>query len=376
MSARSRSTSTTTPSRRRTPVWAVLALVIGSLLMSASAAAIVGSKLLIDRYTANILQQDLLAGAAKTVPEQPREALEGPITMLLLGVDERSSLPGDMRSDTIIVMHVPATHDQAYLVSVPRDTWVEAPAFEPSGYTGGESKITDVFHAGSRNGAGRSGGAQLVALTLKELTGIEFNGAAIIDFSGFRDVIDALGGVRMCVDQRVMSQHMRLIDGEPTWLAQARDMGGGEELWHEEGCRRMAGWEALDYSRQRYGLPNGDYDRQRHQRQLLKAMVQEASSTGVLTNPAKIDRVITAAGNAFVLDTAGVPIADFVFTLRGITANDLVLVKTNNGEFNSAGFSSTAAERLTPQSVAMLESIATGTLDDFLLANPEMVQQQ
>ncbi|MDG4775071.1 LCP family protein [Solwaraspora sp. WMMD792] len=367
----------TTASRpgRRTPIWAVLTIAVGALLMATSATAVVGGKLLIDRYTSRIQQQDLLAGAAKVPQEQGGEALDGPITMLLLGVDERGSRPGEMRSDTIIILHVPATHDQAYLVSVPRDTWVEAPAFEPSGYPGGESKITDVFRAGSRNGVGRSGGAQLVALTLNDLTGIEFDGAAIIDFGGFRDVIDALGGVRICVDQRVKSQHMRLVDGEPTWLAEAREVGGGEELWHEEGCKRMAGWEALDYSRQRYGLPNGDYDRQRHQRQLLKAMVQEASSTGVLTNPAKIDRVITAAGKAFVLDTGGVPIADFVFTLRGITSNDLIMVKTNGGEFNPAGFSSTAAERLTPESLEMFDAVRTGTLDDYLLANPDAVQR-
>lgn len=363
--------------RRHTPRWAVLSLIIGGLLMATSATALVGSRLLIDRYTGGIQQQDLLAGAAKLPedPEDPGKSLDGPVTMLLLGVDERGSRPGDMRSDTIIILHIPASHDQAYLVSVPRDTWVEVPAFEPSGYAGGESKITDAFHAGSRNGAGRAGGAQLVALTLKEVTGIEFDGAAIIDFAGFRDVIDALGGVRMCVDQRVMSQHMRLVDGEPMWLAEAREVGGGEELWHEEGCKRMAGWEALDYSRQRYGLPNGDYDRQRHQRQLIKAMVQEASSTGVLTNPARIDDVITAAGRAFVLDTGGVPIVDFVFTLRGITANDLVLVTTNDGEFNSAGFSSTAAERLTPQSLEMFDAVRTGTLDEYLLANPDAVQQ-
>ncbi|WP_326551718.1 LCP family protein [Micromonospora sp. NBC_01813] len=360
--------------RRRTPRWAVLSLIIGGLLMATSATALVGSRVLIDRYTGEIQQQDLLAGAAK-IPEDPGKSLDGPVTMLLLGVDERGSRPGDMRSDTIIILHIPASHDQAYLVSVPRDTWVEVPAFEPSGYAGGESKLTDAFHAGSQNGAGRAGGAQLVALTLKEVTGIEFDGAAIIDFDGFRDVIDALGGVQMCVDQRVMSQHMRLVDGEPMWLAEAREVGGGEELWHEEGCKRMAGWEALDYSRQRYGLPNGDYDRQRHQRQLVKAMVQEASSTGVLTNPARIDDVITAAGRAFVLDTGGVPIVDFVFTLRGITANDLVLVTTNDGEFNSAGFSNTAAERLTPQSLEMFDAVRTGTLDEYLLANPDAVQQ-
>ena len=48
-------------------------------------------------------------------------------------------------------------------------------------------------------------------------------------------------------------------------------------IWHEKGCKDMEGWEALDYARQRYGLTNGDYDRQRHQQQLIKAMAKKAS---------------------------------------------------------------------------------------------------
>ena len=90
----------------------------------------------------------------------------------------------------------------------------------------------------------------------------------------------------------------------------------------------MEGWEALDYARQRYGLNNGDYDRQRHQQQLIKAIAKKASSSGVLTNPIKVNSLIKAAGKAFVLDTGGVPVADFIFTLKGVAANDLVLLRT------------------------------------------------
>ena len=169
---------------------------------------------------------------------------------------------------------------------------------------------------------------------------------------------------------------MRLVDGKPVWLGEAREHGGGEPVWHEKGCRRMAGWEALDYSRQRYGLPNGDYDRQRHQQQLIKAMAKEGMSKGVVTDLGKLDRVIKAAGKAFILDTGGVPIADFIFTLKGVAANDLVLVKTNAGTFNSAGIKGTSAEALSPESLEMFTAVRDGTLAEWLISHPGYIAKE
>jgi LCP family protein required for cell wall assembly len=360
--------------KRKDPLWARLVVIFGALLMLASGGVIVGSKVLIGRYTENISQDDLLGGAVKA--KAPGKALAGAINILLLGVDERTRNPGDIRSDTIIILHIPASHDQAYLVSVPRDTFVDVPAFAPSKYPGGRSKITDAFHAGYQNGAGRSGGAQLVAKIIKGLTGIEFNGAAIIDFRGFRRVIDAMGGVKMCVDHEVRSQHMRIVDGKPMYLGEARERGGGEPVVYKVGCRRMEGWEALDYSRQRYGLPKADYDRQRHQQQLIKAMAKQAVSKGMITDLGKLDSVIKAAGQAFTLDTGGVPIQDFVFTLRGVAANDLVLVKTNAGDFNSAGIKGTSAETLSQESLEMFGSVRDGTLSDWLISHPTFISKE
>jgi LCP family protein required for cell wall assembly len=343
--------------------------------MVTSGTVIVGSKMLIGRYTENINQENLLGGAVKA--REPGKALTGSINILLLGVDERTSDPGDIRSDTIIVLHVPASHDQAYLVSVPRDTFVDVPSFKRSGYPGGRSKITDAFHAGYQNGGGRAGGAQLVAKVINQLTGIEFNGAAIIDFRGFRRVIDALGGVNMCVDHQVESQHIRLVNGKPIYIgADERKRYLGKPVIHKVGCKRMEGWEALDYSRQRYGLPKGDYDRQRHQQQLIKAMAKEAVSKGMITDLGKLDRVIKAAGEAFTLDTGGVPIADFIFTLRGMAANDLVLVKTNGGDFNSAGIRGTSAESLSPESLEMFSAVRDGTLADWLISHPAYIAKE
>jgi LCP family protein required for cell wall assembly len=354
--------------KRRDPLWARLVVIFGAVLMMVSGIGIVGGKVLLNRYTGAVAQENLLGSAVSEGKE-----LDGALNFLLLGIDERTRDPGNTRSDTIMIAHIPASHDQAYLLSVPRDTWVDVPAFDKSGYRGGQAKVTEAFFFGSQNGAGRAGGAELVALTLKRLTGLSFNGAAIIDFGGFKRVIDAIGGVDMCVDHKVTSAHMRLVDGKPMWLADARKLGGGSPVTYRVGCRHMPGWQALDYSRQRYGLPGGDYDRQRHQQQLVKAMVKGMMSKGVVTNPVKLDKVLRAAGKAFTLDTGGVGLADFIFTLKGVAANDLVMLRTNAGKFNSAKIQGESAEALTEESRQMFAAAKDDRLAEFVLSHADWV---
>lgn len=362
--------------RKRAPWWAKTLVVLGVLLMLLSAGGLLGAQWLIGTATDAVAQENLLGTSQKKKAAKTgiwtNKTLPGPIDMLLLGVDARKRWAvDDLRADTIIVLHIPATHDRAYLLSIPRDTEVQVPAFGKSRYPGGTAKATEAFFHGAQNGGGWAGGAQLLAQTLKNTTGISFDGAAIIDFGGFRSVIEALGGVRMCVDQRVRSRHMVLVEDKPMWLADARRTGKAtRSVWHEKGCRQMEGWEALDYARQRYGLKNGDYDRQRHQQQLIKAMVHKAGSRGVLTNPVKIQRLIKAAGKAFVLDTGGVPIADFAFTLKNVTSRDMVLLRTNNGTFATGG---EGRERLTEQSRAMFAAVRQDTIADYVTRHPDVV---
>jgi LCP family protein required for cell wall assembly len=373
---RSRRDGGTRTSRRRKrpdPLWARLTVILGALLMMASGGAIVGSKALIGQLTSGITQDNLLGDAGKTDAEGGA-SLDGPIDLLLLGLDLRTGWDkNNTRADTIIILHVPATHDQAYLLSIPRDTIVDIPRFEKSHYGGGRDKINAAFYFGAQNGAGWSGGAQLMAQTIKRVTGISFDGAGIIDFAGFKGVIDALGTVHMCVDHEVKSVHYLYVDGKVTYVADAKKMSGHKEpVVYEVGCREMKGWEALDYSRQRYGLPNSDYDRQRHQQQLIKAMAKKAMSTGVVTNPLKLRKILDAAGKAFTLDTGGVPIDDFIFTLKGVAANDLVLLRTNNGTFASVQ----GGEGLTDTTMAMFRAVKSDTLAQFIAANPSVLANE
>ncbi|MGC4855708.1 LCP family protein [Micromonospora sp. DT4] len=357
--------------RRKDPLWARLTVIFGAVLMLSSGVAIVGTKALIGQATGDIAQRNLLGDASKSDAEGGA-SLDGPIDMLLLGVDARERWAADdVRSDSIIILHIPASHDQAYLISIPRDTEAQIPPFKKSGFAGGTDKINAAFQAGARNGGGWEGGAQLMAQTIKRLTGVSFDGAAIINFGGFKNVIDTLGTVKICVSHEVKSKHMSFVDGKPMWNADAKKTGKSmTPVVHKKGCQEMEGWAALDYARQRYGLPGGDYDRQQNQQQLIKAMARKATNGGMLTNPAKLNQLIKAAGKAFVLDTGGVPIENFILTMRGVTANELTMLKTNNGSFNGNGNN---REALNAETMQMFEAVKQDKLAEFVFNHPEVI---
>jgi LCP family protein required for cell wall assembly len=373
--------------RRRDPLWARLTLIFGALLMLLSGGTIVGARVLINQATSGITQTRLIGGGAAGAGNQPGgNNIDGPINMLLVGIDERpnSSAQSAVLSDTIVILHIPASHDQAYLVSVPRDWRVEIPAYEKTGYRGDTNKINSAFSAGYRGGGSelekRARGVDLLAQTLHQLTGITFNGAAIIDFSGFEAVVRDLGGVHMCVDRRATSIHLAEDSKgnyRKVWYSETKGIQGlkpGEHAYvHEPGCRRMPAELALDYARIRKSLPNGDYDRQIHQQQLIKAIVKEATSKGMLANPIKLNNVIKSAGKAFVLDTQGVPIEDFIFTLKGLGAGDLVTIRTNAGRVNPLKINGVEYEQLSSDSLEMLTAVRQGKLPDFLISHPQFV---
>ncbi|MFK3982728.1 LCP family protein [Micromonospora sp. NPDC050397] len=361
---------------------------MGCVLLAMSGAAYAVTRTAVEKATSNITQTTLIDDDARAPrrPAQPSgKKIEGALNLLLVGIDVRPGWDAGARSDTIMIVHIPATHDQAYLISIPRDWRVPIPANPATDYRGGTDKINAAFEFGYR-GEGtelekRARGFKLLAKTLHAQTGLTFNGAALIDFQGFQSVIRELGGVDMCVDQRASSIHLaydrkgkivpikfdeashRVFDLPP----------GGKVVVHEVGCRAMSAELALDYARIRYGLPKTDYDRQRHQQQLIKAIVKKATSAGVLTDLGRVNRVVTAAGKAFILDTQGVPIIDFLFTLKGVAANDLVVLKTNQGNFAEVKLNGISYQRLTEESLDMLRAARDGDLARFVADHPEMV---
>jgi LCP family protein required for cell wall assembly len=372
--------------RRKDPLWARIVLVFGAVLVVLSGGSLVAAQTLIAQANDAITQGSLLNNAAGAGGDEVND-IDGAVNLLLVGIDarEKGSSVTSVLSDTIIILHIPESHDQAYLISIPRDSRVKIPAYPASGFQGSTEKINSSFSYGYQGDGTelekRSRGMDLLSQTLNNLTGIKFNGAALIDFGGFESIIHAMGGVDMCVDEKATSIHLGInAEGHlyQGWYDEAYDAVRGlpkgyEPYVHELGCRKMTATLALDYARIRKSLSDGDYGRQRHQQQLMKAIAKQATSSGVLTDLSKLGNLMDAAGDAFILDTRGIPVADFIFTLKGVAANDLMLIKTNAGNFSSVAVGGQEFETINEESLAMLDAAKDGTLGTFLIEHPQYI---
>ncbi|WP_035854073.1 LCP family protein [Cryptosporangium arvum] len=365
---------------RGAPRWMWLAVAIGALLTIFSAGVLVGLPAAVDHYTGDITRKGGLGDAA-----DQGHSIDGPLNLLLIGTDERPDAPDNIRADSIIVVHVNADHTKAYLASIPRDSLVDIPEFPDTRYPGGQDKINAAFQFGFRSGGGKSKGMELLANTVSDLAGgMKFDGAAIINFEGLRGVVRALGGVRMCVDEKVTSIHVGWNTqtgevGVPYYINDDGTPAGRRENMRPQvywpGCHEFKDWQALDYARQRDLLANndGDYGRQRHQQQLIKAIMQKATSGGVISSPTKISKVLGSLGDALTFYNNDVSITDWVFTLKGIKPDQLTMVKTNGGKFNAEVVNGIWYERLSDTSMDLLRAMNDDRMDDFVAANPTWV---
>jgi LCP family protein required for cell wall assembly len=272
--------------------------------------AIAGT-LLIRRYESAFGRGTLLDPAARA----QGGPVAGPLNFLLIGSDYRTWSPtAGQRSDTIIIAHVVRSLDRVVLVSIPRDLLVDIPPLPTEGFAGATTKINSAFDVGH----GGPEGIQLLSRTLTDVSGLRFDGAVAVRFDGLKHAVDLLGGVRMCVDVATTSIHT------------------GTKF--PVGCRLMNSTDALDYLRQREQYADGDFTRQRHQQQFIKAMMQRASDSGTLTNPVKLDQFIRAVGGAMTVDSGEHSLFDLAYGLRGIGTGQLTGIKvpssfqTINGE--------------------------------------------
>jgi LCP family protein required for cell wall assembly len=362
---------------RRSPLWARLCAIFGCVLMVVSGGVLITSQVLVSRYAGAVETKDLFGNAASGATKEPVTDIKGPINILLVGIDPRDATTAPL-SDSIIVVHIPKGLKQAYMFSIPRDLRVEIPPFSKTGFQGGTSKINAAMSYGSSIGGGKHDVAQgfdLLAKTVGKLTGIKkFNAGAIINFNGFKEIVDAMGGVTMTIDQNVKSEHLQ-PDGKPRpRYARCADNTCahpyyGPQAQYKVGTYHLQGWQALDYVRQRYGLPNGDYDRQRHQQQFIKAMAQQALSKDVVTNPVTLDRVLKAAGRALIFDGKGHNVVDWGFALKNIRSSTMTLVKLPGKSLYEG--SSYLGEGLDPSATDFFAAVTRDALPTFLFEHPE-----
>lgn len=187
-----------------------------------------------------------------------------PLNIALMGTDARTTAERG-RSDVLMILHISGDRKSAYLISLPRDYWVPIPGH-------GTAKI---------NAAYSWGGPALSVKTVEQLLNVPIDHTALINFDGFINVIDSIGGVS------VYNNHESTVDGVHFPQGQI-DLADGEK--------------ALLYVRNRYGLPNHDFDRTQRQREVIKAVIGKLMSRGVLTSPETFRDAVTTLGPNFTVD--------------------------------------------------------------------------
>ncbi|MDI1459673.1 LCP family protein [Catellatospora sp. KI3] len=420
-------TKTATRQLRKAARWARWSVLAGTVLMLLSGASLVTVDRLVARYEGAVHHEDLFgdkdpAKARVTVEPKPIEDLKGPLNILLAGIDPRHSDPYWIpRADSVLVMHIPAGLDRGYLFSLPRDLLVPIPAFPKSNYGGSASeKLAHAMFFGAQvpgdRRANYAQGFELLAAAVSGYTGIpRFDAGAIVNFSGFRHIIDALDGIDVDVDEQVVSIHMQ-PDGEKRKPGRSPNGYVGPQMTYEPGRQHLNGWQALDFARQRY-IADGDYGRQRHQQQVIRAMVNKGVSGDVLSDPIKLDKVLRAAGDSVTFSGRGYSMLDWAFALREIRPENIVMVKllgggvgrwvedkdaksddgdkADDGDEEPKGDDAKSddkadkdkkedkpkkkyqylGEQLDYPSRTFLTSVADGTVEQFLFMHPEMLQR-
>ncbi|WP_314174534.1 LCP family protein [Streptomyces winkii] len=232
--------------------------------------------------------------------QRPQPSTGEAENILLIGSDSRSGGNsaygrdgGGQRSDTAILLHISADRRSATGVSLPRDLMAEIPAC-----TGRDGRRTHARFA-QFNTAFQTGGAACAIRTVETLADLRVDHHLVVDFTGFKSLVDTVGGVEVCLPGAVRDRDAKLE------LPAGRQVLGGED--------------ALGYVRARHGLGNGsDTDRMSRQQQFLGSLVKKVRSNGVLLNPAKLYPVLHSATSAVTADEGLDSLSELYELARGV----------------------------------------------------------
>ncbi|MFJ6012599.1 LCP family protein [Streptomyces sp. NPDC092952] len=233
--------------------------------------------------------------------ERPVPVVRDAENILLIGSDSRAGENraygrddgGSQRSDTTILLHLAADRKSTTAMSLPRDLMVDIPACHQADGTTTRAMFAQF------NWAFERGGAACTIRTVEKLTGIRIDHHMIVDFNGFKDMVDAVDGVQVCLKKPVddADAHLKLPAGRQT----------------------LDGEQALGYVRARKSIGNGsDTERMDRQQQFLGALVSKVQSDGVLLNPTRLYPVLDAATKALTTDPGLDNLKDLYDLVRGL----------------------------------------------------------
>ena len=260
-----------------------------------------------------------------------------PFNALIVGSDSREGLTeaeqldlganavGGERADTLILAHIDPANDHVIMIQFPRDLWVPIPGL-------GDEKIN----------AALEGGSELMVKTVKELTGLEINKYLQVNIAGFRDLVDAIGGVDICITEPIPF-----------------DPNTGIEITEDEvGIVHFDGDRAIRFVRSR-NFETGDFARIQNQQKFVASAINKVTSTSTLLNPGRILRLAEIAGENLRTDqhTTLNGVRDLMQTLRGFEPERFeAYVVPNNGIGNVNGISTVEYDPVTAK--VMFDAVA------------------
>ncbi len=228
------------------------------------------------------IEQQLTNRPEKKHVEGPHE----PVNVLVMGSDDRDApgnnidnlTGGGKRSDTTILLHLSADRKRAYGVSIPRDSLVDRPDCKDEDLNTIPG-ASDVMW----NEAFSVGGPACTVQQVETLTGVRVDHFVVVDFAGFRGMVDAIGGVQVCIPEPIV------------------DPAHGINL--PAGTRKLKGVQALNYVRERYVVGDGsDIGRMKRQQAFIASMAHQVISANTLANPIRLVQFLEAATQSLTLD--------------------------------------------------------------------------
>lgn len=272
-----------------------LAVLLAGVLFVVSSAGVVYARLS-NQFADRVVDID-----AYTTEEQNKatpDSFDGrAVNILVVGTDSRNGASGELgagdeadvpglRNDSTMVIHVSADRSRVQIVSIPRDTLVDIPACMHRDGSTSEPVSEEMFNNAMFYGADGGDspedvapGIACVRSTVEKLSGMTIDAFMVVDFAGFVNMIDALGGVWFNIPER--------IDDESA------------QLYIDEGCWKLSGTHALAYMRSRKAQGDGsDISRIGRQQQLISAMLRELQSKNYVTDPGSLINFLQAAISA------------------------------------------------------------------------------
>ncbi|OKI67864.1 LCP family protein [Micromonospora sp. CB01531] len=306
---------------------------LGGTALAVVATAVAGFTAMAPRppETANLL----------TEPAPP--APTGALNLLMLGVDAAGP-DNSRRADSILLVHIPVDRSRFYLVSLPRDLLVPLPGR-------GTDKLNKSFASGAAPAkTDLAAGYDATRQVVSQVTGVRIDAGAVLTYQGARELTDAVGGVRVCLPNRIRSYH--------TLRA------------YPAGCQQLDGAAAVDVLRQRLNMPDGSLDRDRNAERYAAGLLRRIHEQGALTNPALLSKLITQAGAGLAIDTGDIFLPTLVQVAGKAATGEPVAVglPVRNVDRPPYGFGLDPA--LAP---GFLDALRADRLDEWTAAHPDQV---